>query len=159
MLRNLSFILVTGFMVYSCKEKSVATNENKFDVKSYYKSNQNSRVLNYIENEKLLLKKQPLEIYFINNSKSMCNSCLISKHEEILEILKNTKVESVVIFNDSSYYREIKNPFVIYKYCETSELKNKNLFHSNPWFYSYRNKKIVDKKLTTKICDSLLNRF
>jgi hypothetical protein len=160
MFRNLSFVLVIGILLYSCTdEKNITTTENKFDVKSYYKSNQNNRVLNYLKEQDLLVNNQPLEIFFINHSTSNCNACLNSKYEELIEIFEKTKVNTLIVFNDSSYFRKFKNQKVKFQYCLTDELKSNKLFHSTPWFYSYSNNELVDRNLTVKVCDSLLNRF
>lgn len=146
------------FTILSCTDKKEPLDSsNKFDVKAYYKDTQNTRVMNFLNDSDLLSSNVPQEIYFVN--RAGCNACLNSKYEELLGILELTKVKSIIIFNDSSYFRELKNPNVSYHYFPTEKLKANKIFHSTPWFYSYSNNKLIDRNLTVQVCDSLLNRF
>jgi hypothetical protein len=158
MFRNLPFVLVIGLVIVSCRDKKQPLNpSNNFDIKAYYKDNQNTRVMNFLNDSDLLSSDFPQEIYFVN--RAGCNACLNSKYEELLVILELTQVKSFIIFNDSSYFRELENPNVSYHYVPTKTLKSKKIFHSTPWLYSYSNNKLIDRNLTVQVCDSLLNRW
>lgn len=159
MFRYLSIVVVVGALLHSCKESNDSVPKNNFDVSSYYKDNQNERVLKYLQKANLLVNNQPTEIFFINHSSTTCNSCLDSKYQELEEIFKKTQIRTLIIFNDSTYFKTYKNQNIHFQYCPTKELKSNKLFHSNPWFYSYSNNKLVDRKLTVNVSDSLLKRF
>jgi hypothetical protein len=158
---NISFVLVISYIVLSCtsKEHEFSTNE-KFDVRPYYKENQNNRVKNFLDHSGLLISNCPQEIYFVNSDKSICQSCLNNEYMDLLEILKRTQIRSVVIFNDSTYFRELKNPRVSFRYFTTEKLKANKIFHSATWLYSFSSNELInDKKLTVPVYDSLLGRF
>ena len=89
MFRDLSFVLVVLISLQSCADKHrQAKSTGKFDVASYYKENQNARVLRFLNESNLLRPDLPQEIYFINRSPG-CSACLRSKYDEVLEILTN----------------------------------------------------------------------
>ena len=160
MFRNISIFLVVCLVISSCnqnKKQISSYSKSKFNTKAYYKNNQNSRVINILSELQLLNSNPPQEIFFVN--RAGCNSCVNSKYEEILEILYRTKINTLVIFNDSLYFLKLKNEHVTFQFLSTNKLKSSNLFHSTPWFYNFSDGKVIDKKLTVKTCDSLLKRF
>lgn len=158
MFRNISIVLVTFILCFSCDNSSIEkTNSKKFDTNAYIKNNQNERVRRFLDNSELINEEINQEFYFVN--KSGCDACVNNKYKEVIEILKLTNVNSVVIINDSTFFRSINNSYVSFKFVTTEELKSKEIFHSTPWLYSSINGAFVDKKLTSPICDSLLNRF
>lgn len=158
MFRNISIILVSALFIFACDNNKFEHNTSKkFDTKDFYKENQNTRVTQFFIDSEMLRKGTNQEFFFVN--KSGCDACVNNKYDELIEILKLTNINSVVIINDSSYIKNVKNNFVSFKYFSTEILKSKEIFHSTPWLYSSSNGKLVDKKLTSPVCDSLLNRF
>lgn len=126
-----------------------------FNTDDYVIEKQNNRIERYLRSKGLFTDGKETHFFFIQTED--CAKCVLNKNLELNPYFSKTHVRTIVLINDSSIIPEKTNPTIQYVWISSEELKREKVFHDFPWLYAYNGRQLTDLKLTSPVCDSLLN--